>query len=68
MGKDHMQRIMHRHGIRAKGKRRFKAPLKASTTCPLSRIFSTANSTRPSPTRFVTVVHSGGRHHVHRHK
>ena len=52
VGKDRVQKLMQLHGIRAKGKRRFKVTTNSNHKLPISPNFATtASSAWPSPTK-----------------
>jgi transposase InsO family protein len=52
VGKARVQKLMQLHGIRAKGKRRFKVTTDSNHKLPISpNLATTASSPRPSPTR-----------------
>ena len=52
VGKQRVQKLMQLHGIRAKGKRRFKVTTDSNHKLPISPNFATtASSALPSPTK-----------------
>jgi transposase InsO family protein len=62
VGKERVQKLMQLHGIRAKGKRRFKVTTDSNHDLPIAPNCWTVSSQWPSPTGL------GWRHHVHRHR